>query len=210
MGLSVGVKSIWNDDNSITWNLSGEGGTRVRIARPILPPICASFPAVVRMCATSAVVVDLPLVPLIPIHGACGYLAARSRAKISTSPIISMLAALARSTVQCGSGCVSGTPGASTREENCDQSALDKSTMGTPAAAAPLRASSLSSQAATFAPPANSDATAAAPDAPSPNTAMVLPANVVARIIGENLTQNAAFGWQLTAVSAWRGRSAPE
>ena len=169
----------------MTWKRSLAGGSNVKIALPMLPPICTSIPASRRMCAMIAVVVDLPLVPVIAIHGASGQFAARSRLKISISPIISTPAWRAFSTTQCGSGWVSGTPGANTREVNCDQSALVKSTSGTPAFAAASLPASLSSQAATVAPPASSDATVALPEAPSPNTATVLPLNVVARIMAQ-------------------------
>ena len=48
------------------------GGSSVSTARPILPPICASRPADFRICAISAVVVDLPLVPVMAMNGASG------------------------------------------------------------------------------------------------------------------------------------------
>ncbi len=123
------------------------------------------------MWAVSAVVVDLPLVPVMAITGAGGHRAARSRKKISISPMISTPACLADPTVQCGSGCVRGTPGAKTRDENFVQSADVKSTTGTPAFSAAARPAAWSSQAATSAPPASSARTDAMPEAPSPNTA---------------------------------------
>ena len=60
----------------------------------------------------SAVVVDLPLVPVMATMREPAAVA--SRAKISVSPITSIPACRAFSTVQCGSGWVSGTPGLST------------------------------------------------------------------------------------------------
>ena len=123
LGASEGVSSIWNDDISITWTRSRAGGSSSRMAVPMLPPICTSRPAERRMWAISAVVVDLPLVPVMATKGASGQLAARSRQNSSMSPMISTPAALALATVQCGSGWVSGTPGASTRAAKRLQSA---------------------------------------------------------------------------------------
>ena len=70
----------------------------------------------------SAVVVDLPLVPVIAMKGARGASFARSRQKSSMSPMISIAAAFAFATDQCGWGWVSGTPGASTSAAASDQS----------------------------------------------------------------------------------------
>ena len=55
--------------------------------------------------------------------GEPGAILARSRKNNSTSPMISTPAAFAFATVQCGSGCVSGTPGESTKAAKPDQSA---------------------------------------------------------------------------------------
>ena len=79
LGASDGVSSIWNDDISMTWTRSLAGGARSRMAVPMLPPICTSRPADLRMWAVSAVVVDLPLVPVMATNGASGALFARSR-----------------------------------------------------------------------------------------------------------------------------------
>ena len=57
-----------------------------------------------RRCAISAVVVDLPLVPVMATNGASGAMRRRSRQNSSMSPIISTPAARACSTVQCGVG----------------------------------------------------------------------------------------------------------
>ena len=59
----------------------------------------------------SAVVVDLPLVPVMATNGASGASFARSRQNSSMSPMISTPAAFASLADQCGSGWVSGTPG---------------------------------------------------------------------------------------------------
>ncbi len=150
---------------------------------PILPPICTSLPKARKRCAISAVVVDLPLVPVMATDGALGACARRSRQKISISPMISTPASCAFFTVQCGSGCVSGTPGDKTKEENCDQSACPRSTGANPSPSAFSRADGLSSQAATAAPPAFSASAVARPEPPRPNSATRLPAKVVAAII---------------------------
>ncbi len=80
-GSSDGVRSIWYDDISITWTRPMRGGSSERIAVPILPPICTSWPASRIRCATSAVVVDLPLVPVIATNGAFGAVRLRSTTK---------------------------------------------------------------------------------------------------------------------------------
>ncbi len=72
------------------------GGSSDRTGVPILPPSCASRPADASRCAISAVVVDLPLVPVMATNGASGTFAARSRQNISMSPMISTPAASAR------------------------------------------------------------------------------------------------------------------
>jgi hypothetical protein len=87
----------------------------------------------------SAVVVDLPLVPVIAMNGALGAAALRSRPNSSTSPMISTPAPRANSTVQCGLGWVSGTPGDSTKARNagpvglaqvgCDAPRLSRATL---------------------------------------------------------------------------------
>ena len=65
---------------------------------PILPPIWASRPAARRRCAVSAVVVDLPLVPVMATNGASVRCARRSRQNSSMSPITSTPAARASAT----------------------------------------------------------------------------------------------------------------
>ena len=61
----------------------------------MLPPIRLGTPAVCKMWWTSAVVVDLPLVPVMPTT-LCGGSSARARANSSMSPMISTPAARAR------------------------------------------------------------------------------------------------------------------
>ena len=189
VGASDGVSSIWKDDISTTCTRSGAGGSRSRMAVPMLPPICASRPAARRMWAVSAVVVDLPLVPVMATNGASGEVLARSRQKSSTSPMISTPAARALVTVQCGAGWVNGTPGASTRAANRLQSASAKSSTAKPAAVAASRPAALSSAATTVAPPAASARAAAKPDLPRPKTATALPANVVTAIMAAILAR---------------------
>ena len=92
------------------------------------------------------------------------------------SPTIGTPAARARSTVQCGFGWVSGTPGDSTSRLKERQSAAARSTSRNPAAAARSRAFSLSSQTATSAPPSTSARTVDKPDPPRPKTATLLSA----------------------------------
>ena len=99
------------------------GGGRSSTGTPMLPPIATSRPASLSTWAISAVVVDLPLVPVMATNGASGALAPRSRAKSSMSPTIGTPASSARLTVQCGVGWVRGTPGASTKSLNPRQSA---------------------------------------------------------------------------------------
>ena len=83
----------------------------------------------------------------------------------------------ARSTVQCGSGWVSGTPGASTNSLKPRQSASARSTSANPAAEARSRASGLSSQAATSAPPATSARAVDSPEPPRPKRATLCAAH---------------------------------
>ena len=97
--------------------------------------------------------------------------------------MISTPAALALATVQCGSGWVSGTPGASTRAAKRLQSASLRSSTLKPAAAAASRLRGVSSAATTAAPPASSARQVASPERPSPNTATVRPANVVTGVM---------------------------
>ena len=124
-------------------------------------------------------VVDLPLVPVMATNGAFGACARRSRQNNSMSPITSTAAACASPTDQCGAGCVSGTPGASTRAEILDQSICRKSAVGMPAAVALATVSASSSQPTTSAPPASSALALASPEPPRPKTATFLPAKVV-------------------------------
>src|SRR5690349_3024636 len=153
------------------------------MAVPMLPPSSVWWPALSSRCATSAVVVDLPFVPVIATKIESGAMRRRARQKSSMSPITSTPAARASPTVQCGAGWVSGTPGASTSAAMRDQSTPRRSAVGMPACVACAMRASLSSQPMTSAPPANSALALARPDAPSPNTATLRPSNEVTGII---------------------------
>src|SRR3990167_1735873 len=160
--------------------------SRPRTPWPILPPIRVSRPAEAHRWPIRAVVVDLPLVPVMAmIFGRLWTGAAATvRAKSSMSPRISTPAALAFCTVQCGLGWVSGTPGDSISASNWRQSAASRSTTGKPSAAAASRLAIFSSQRATFAPPAIKARAAVSPVRPRPNTATVLPSKPRTGIIG--------------------------
>ena len=154
VGFSDGARSIWKDEHSMTWMRFGPGGSNDRIAVPMLPPICTSFPASRRMWAMSAVVVDLPLVPVMATKGASGAILARSRQNSSMSPMTSTPASWASVADQCGSGWVSGTPGERISAEKRDQSAVRRSPVSMPFPAAFAMRAGSSSQATTPAPPA--------------------------------------------------------
>ena len=162
------VRSNWYDESSRTISPCGTGGARPRTGGPKFPPICTLQPARCRIWWIRADVVDLPLVPVIPIRIAPPRFSVRS----SMSPIIGRPALRAQSTTGCGVGWVSGTPGLRTSAENPLQSDLVRSANGIFSLAASTRDSALSSQAVTVAPPAVSACAVARPDAPRPKTAM--------------------------------------
>src|ERR1700722_20014368 len=140
---------------------------------PMWPPMRTSRPAWLQTWPIRAVVVDLPLVPVMAtiLGRLCAGAAATVRANSSMSPMISTPASLALSTVQCGLGCVSGTPGESIRAESLSQSALRRSSSTKPSALAASRAAAFSSQTTTSAPPAARARAAARPVRARPNTA---------------------------------------
>ena len=73
----------------------------------MLPPISTGNPAQRKICPTRAVVVDFPLVPVIPImRGSIKFLT-----KISISPIIGVFAFFAFLATTCGLGYECGMPG---------------------------------------------------------------------------------------------------
>src|SRR4029077_18606159 len=141
-----------------------------------------------RRGAVSAVVVDLPLVPVMATNGTVGARCRRSRQNSSMSPITSTPAARARAADQCGAGCVSGTPGASTSAATRDQSTSRRSAVGMPALVALTTESALSSQPMTSAPPASSALALASPDPPRPKMATFFPAKTLTGIMPSGLT----------------------
>ena len=156
-------------------------GSSASTAVPILPPICTSRPAWRRMWATSAVVVDLPLVPVMATKGdvpAPGRLA-RSRQNSSMSPITSTPAALRQPDrpVRFGMGQrharrqhQRGEPRPVRGPQVAGADAVRR------AAATPPGSSSC---ATTSAPPALRARAVARPEPPSPNRATRCPASTV-------------------------------
>src|SRR3954471_18478502 len=104
-------------------------------------------------------------------NGAVGAIRRRWRQNSSMSPITSTPAACASAADQCGAGCVSGTPGASTSAATRDQSTSRRSAVGMPALVALTTDSALSSQPMTSAPPASSALALASPEPPRPKMA---------------------------------------
>src|SRR4051794_5931175 len=134
-------------------------------------------------CAINAVVVDLPLVPVMATNGASGAWRRRSRQNNSISPITSTPASRAISTLQCGLGWVSGAPGVRISAAKFAHDTVRRSAVVKPASAACASRSPPSSPATTLAPPARSAWQLARPEPPRPNTATVLPANEVTGIM---------------------------
>ena len=188
LGASDGVSSIWNEDISMTWMRSLAGGSRSRMAVPMLPPICASLPAAWRIWAMSAVVVDLPLVPVMATNGASGQLLARSRQNSSMSPTISTPGGLGlgHRPVRLGMGQrhagrqhQGGKPAPVGASEVLDaESRLPRRRPGSRPCRRPQRR---------WRRPPQAPAPPPAPTAPRPNTATVLPANVVTGVIPDSL-----------------------
>src|SRR4051794_5317672 len=119
--------------------------------------------------------------------GASGAWRLRSRQNSSMSPITSTPASRAFSTVQCGTGWVSGTPGASTRAAKSAQDTVRRSAVTKPALTACASRSAPSSPATTSAPPALNALHEASPEPPRPNTATVLQAKEVTGIMSAQL-----------------------
>src|SRR5487761_1387186 len=145
---------------------------------PRLPPTATLRPESVRMWPVSAVVVDLPLVPVMPAKRA----AFCARTSSSLSPMVGTPAALARAAAGCGFGKVCGMPGDSTSAFAPARSAA-RLTRSNPARAAAVRRSRASSQATTLAPPFFSAVAAARPDRAKPSTAIVWLRNWLTSII---------------------------
>ena len=124
----------------------------------------------------SAVVVDLPLVPVMATNGASGARFARSRQNSSMSPMISTPAAFRepRRPVRLGMG----QRHAGREDQRGKARPVGGAKIGgsIPCACAFAIASALSSQATIRAPPAFSARAVASPEPPSPNSATVRPA----------------------------------
>src|SRR5258706_3396340 len=149
------------------------GGARSSDGLPILPPVCASKPQARRTWPISAVVVDLPFVPVTAMTGAVFLVAPAgriARAKSSMSPITSAPAPRAWRTIGCGAGWVSGTPGLRTTARMSLHDQRSHGSTETPSFATARRIDSLSSQANTLAPPAFSARAAETPDRARPKT----------------------------------------
>ena len=170
----------------MTWKRSAAGGASARIAVPMLPPICTSRPVARRIWAISAVVVDLPLVPVMAMKGASGQ----------------QLGPLAAEQLDVADDLDAGSLGLGdgpmrrwmrqrhARRQHQRRKAAPVRTRqildGKACSDAAARPASLSSAASTWAPPAASARHVARPDRPRPNTATVRPANVVAGVMRGN------------------------
>src|SRR5216683_5368892 len=113
-----------------------------------------------------AVVVDLPLVPVMPTKPAFGW----ARASSSMSQMIGLPAARAATATGCGLGRWLGMPGLMTSAAARDHSMDEGSTIGTPILAAASREAALSSQATQSIPAALRACTVARPERASPST----------------------------------------
>ena len=141
-------------------------GVEVERAAPILPPTATRPPASARMWPISAVVVDLPLVPVMPTKRG---VAAAAAASSSTSPTIGTPAARAARPPDAACGKVCGMPGLEDqRSASRRPVAARGSTIGRRRAAA-SRVAALSSQASTSTPAAiSARAVGEAASAPAP------------------------------------------
>src|ERR1700748_1082611 len=164
----------------------GDGRDSSSTDLPILPPIWASKPHCANTCPISAVVVDLPLVPVMAITGDLpgrSGLGRISRANSSTSPITGTRALLACSTTPCGLGWVSGTPGDRTSAAIFSHGHSRQGMICAPSWLPRSRAVLESSQAITIVPPATSARTAPRPVRARPKTATVLLAKALTAIM---------------------------
>src|SRR5690242_1250282 len=157
----------------------GPSGARSSAPRPILPPTSQVAPAVLRIWPISAVVVDLPLVPVTATKRLFGC----ARASSSTSQISGLPAARAAAATGCGLGRRLGMPGLITSAVNRFQSMLEGSASIAPIAAACPRAASLSSQATQSIPAAIRARTVVRPERASPSTTYDEPSRMERSII---------------------------
>ena len=222
----------------MTWKRSAAGGSSARMAVPMLPPICTSRPAARRMWAISAVVVDLPLVPVMAMNGASGAeLGALAAEQLDVADDLDAGGlGLSDRPVRLGMGerhagrqHEGREPASSRRRQILDGKARRR---------AASRPAALSSAATTVAPPAARARQVAMPEMPRPNTATVRPANVVMGVmrlsgVGEvvrsrdgasrqdavspmpdssrlrHRTHDLATVGALSAASTWQARPAP-
>src|ERR1700689_2518363 len=161
-----------------------------RTGKPRLPPISTFRPACLRIWPISAVVVDLPLVPVMPAKRAVLQASASS----SMSPMIGTLARRARSATGCGLGWVCGMPGDSTSALAPSSPCRARSVRASPEFCAVWRFSAASSQASTRAPPCFSAKAAANPERASPSTATVSLRKLATGIIASPQLQRGEAG----------------
>src|SRR5216683_4455323 len=165
-------------------------GARSSAPRPILPPTSQRRPASTRIWPIRAVVVDLPLVPVMPMKPAFGW----ARASSSMSQMIGLPAARAATATGCGLGRWLGMPGLMTSAATCDQPMDAGSTTGTPILAAASREAALSSQATQSIPAALRARTVARPERASPSTTNDEPLSTPRSIIGSPEFQGGEAG----------------
>src|SRR5581483_11868560 len=154
-------------------------GSRSSAPRPILPPTSHGMPPWRRMWPNSAVVVDLPLVPVMATNLASGCALASS----STSQMIGRPASRAASAMACGLGRRLGMPGLITNALTFDQLIRSGSMRRMPAPAAARRVASLSSQATQSMPAASRARTVVRPERASPSTTYDEPLRTARSII---------------------------
>ena len=160
------MDSSWKLDSSQTVASSrSPASTRLLSALPRFPPVKTRRPAAASRCPQSAVVVLLPLVPVIPSSGS-----SMRREASSTSPITSR----SRERASAKIASESGTPGLTTTRS------MPRSESGTTRRNSPSKETSSSSAAITCAPPDRSSRAAAAPLFPRPTTRACRPARFIA------------------------------
>src|SRR5712671_4946614 len=169
---------------------SSPSGARSSAPRPILPPTSQRRPAWSRMWPIRAVVVDLPLVPVIPTNPASDC----ARARSSMSQMIFLPAARAAAATGCGLGRWLGMPGLMMSAAARDQPMDAGSTTGTPILAAVSREAALSSHATQSIPAAFRARTVARPERASPNTTNDEPLSMPRSIIRSPQLQGGETG----------------
>src|SRR5580704_11969465 len=169
---------------------SWPSGARSSAPRPILPPTSQRRPASTRIWPIRAVVVDLPLVPVMPTNLAFGW----ARARSSMSQMICLPAARAATATGCGLGRWLGMPGLMMSAATPDQPMEAGSTTGTPILAAASREAALSSQATQSMPAALRARTVARPERASPSTTNDEPLSTARSIIRSPQLQGGESG----------------